>query len=292
MERASDFAEAGRGEAHRARVASPSPLLSARSLAVRRGGRELFGGLDLELRAGELVALVGPNGVGKSTLLGLLAGLEAPQRGTLSFDGCALDAWSPDRLARRRALVLQSGGASLGLTALETVLLGRQPHFARRPGPRDLALARRALARFDARHLAQRAVDTLSGGEAQRVELARALVQIAGVTGRRGEPPAPALFLADEPTANLDPAHAHGALRVLADLARRGAAVLVALHDLHLAALHGDRVALLGPDGELCIGPPAEILREDRLSAAYGTPLRTLRDPLSGAPLVLPATRP
>jgi iron complex transport system ATP-binding protein len=215
-----------------------SALLKAETLSVVSSGATLLGPVDFAAGAGECVAVVGPNGAGKSTLLRALAGVIAPTSGAALIGGAP--AFSMNASARARALSFlpQSREAAWSVTAEALVALGRFA-FGRpdRLGVDDRAAVERALAACDIAHLRARRVDTLSGGEMARVHLARALCAEAPI------------LIADEPTAALDPAHAHDVAARLRARAGDGALVVVALHDVDLALRIATRIALMDRGG-------------------------------------------
>jgi iron complex transport system ATP-binding protein len=181
--------------------------------------------------------------------------------------------------ARYMAVVPQAVSMPPAYTVWETVLLGRTPYlgFLGQPSPADEELARRALERVDALALVERRVGELSGGEAQRVLLARALCQSTPI------------LLLDEPTAQLDLHHQMSLLELVRTLAHDDRlAVLIAMHDLNLAARYADRVALLVAGEIRAVGKPKQVLRRKLISEAYGWPVRVVDHPLVDAPLVLP----
>ncbi|MCA9538916.1 MAG: ABC transporter ATP-binding protein [Myxococcales bacterium] len=234
--------------------------------------------LDLQVQEGELVALVGPNGAGKSTLLRCLAGLLRPTAGQVALDG--LDpARAPRRqIARRVALLPQTEPRPAGLTVTAAVALGRfawqGPLSA--PDDADRAAIATALVATGLDALADRPVERLSGGEYQRVRIARALAQCT-----------PALLL-DEPAAHLDLGHGAALLSLLQRLNIKGRlTVVVALHDLNLAALYCPRVLLLHRGAAVLDGPPAEVLTAARLTEIYGAPVQVIAHPAHGCPQVL-----
>ncbi len=254
-------------------------MLTLDSLTLAYGSRVVLRDVHLTLPAGEVLALIGPNGAGKSTLIRAASGLLRPAGGRVTLDGADVHRWSPEQRARRIAVVPQAAQLPETFTAFETVLMGRTPYLGwlGREREQDRAIARRAMERTCTSELAGRPVGALSGGEQQRVLIARALAQAAPV------------MLLDEPTAHLDLRHQAGTLGLVRDLARTdGLAVLVALHDLNLAAQFADRVALLA-GGELqAVGTPTEVLTPGNLSRAYDIPIYVISHPLHGAPLVLP----
>lgn len=246
-------------------------MLAANDIVLRRGSRLVLDHVSLAIRPGEITALVGPNGAGKSTLLALLAGREPPQAGQVTLDGQCLSLWDHVALARRRAVLSQQIHLSFGFTAMEVVLLGRCPHHHGRENPTDARIALEALAAVNAVHLRDRSWLALSGGEQQRVQLARVLAQI----WENGEKPA--YLLLDEPEAGLDIAHQHFVLQLARTLAERGYGVLTVLHDLNLAARFADRAAVLS-DGKMIVNDTVErALDPELLSGVYGIDVRRHR---------------
>ena len=258
----------------------PPAVILARGLQLRRGGRRLLDGVDLTAPAGRTLALVGPNGAGKSTLLGALSGLVRPDAGVLHFGGRPLQAWDPAALARQRAALGQAHPAGLPHSAAQVVALGRAPWGGRCPGGQPAAaFARGALAAVGLADRADQPVATLSGGEAQRVHLARVLAQLAGAEG-------PRLLLLDEPTSQQDPAWQLRVLALCRAAADAGAAVVAVLHDLHLAARWADAVLLLRAGRPVAFGPPAEALAPGPAGRAFDLRFHTLGDP--ARPLLVP----
>jgi iron complex transport system ATP-binding protein len=234
-------------------------------------------GVSVEVAAGELFGIVGPNSAGKSTLLRLLSKVLAPDRGTIQVLGRDLAALSRVSLARSLAVVPQDFQVAFPFTVRDVVLMGRYPHAGGGVwgGPRDVTVAEAAMEAAEVAGLADRRMDELSGGERQLVSVARALAQ------------EPAVLLLDEPTAHLDLKHQALVLEIL--LGRPGAtrrtSVLVS-HDLNLAAEHCDRVLLLAAGAVQAVGTPEEVITPQHLTAAYGCAVSVERDPVSSRPRV------
>jgi len=254
-------------------------MLVIQSLSVGYGARLVLHEIDLHVQSGEILALIGPNGAGKTTLIRAVSGVIRPQAGSLKAAGESLAGMNASQRARKLAVVPQARNLPDPYTVWQTVLLGRTPYLGwlGQPTERDRTRVRWALERTETLELAERHIGELSGGEQQRVLLARALAQ---------ETP---LLLLDEPTAHLDLHHQTTLLDLVYALTRENhLTVLMALHDLNLAALYADRVALL-VDGRLqAVGTPAEVLTAERLSEAYRLPLHVIQHPDFGVPLVLP----
>ncbi|QKV53664.1 heme ABC transporter ATP-binding protein [Comamonas antarctica] len=259
-------------------------MLSAHQLGCRRGSRQILGGIDLEMRPGEVLGVLGANGAGKTTLLSTLAGELPASEGRLELDGRALSGWTPAELARRRAVLPQSPSLGFDLSVHDVVAMGAYPFPEIAPDAHE-ALLRRALREADACALADRRYLGLSGGEQQRVQFARVLAQVLGA---RQAQQYRALLL-DEPTSSLDPRHQLLLLRTVQALARaEGIAALVVLHDVNLAAQWCDRLLLLARGRSVAQGTPAEVLTPQALQQVYELPVSVLPHPLHAhAPLVV-----
>ncbi|MBS0380438.1 MAG: ABC transporter ATP-binding protein [Proteobacteria bacterium] len=240
--------------------------LSARALTVRAGTRTLVADLDLDLAPGEVLAILGRNGSGKTLTLHTLAGLMPPAGGGVQLGGRPLASLSRREVAQRLGLLPQDLEDAFATSVLETVLIARHPHLKlwQWEGAEDERLARAALAQVDMADCAARRTDTLSGGEQRRVAVAALLAQQV------------ATYLLDEPTNHLDPHHQLAVLALFRGLADRGGTVLTTLHDPTLAARFADRVLLLYGDGRWELGPVATALTAASLSALYLTPMLEL----------------
>lgn len=254
--------------------------LSGRALRLAYFGETVVHDADIELRGGEVTALLGPNGSGKSTLLRSLARLHRPETGDIAFpDGTLAAALSPKDFARRVSLLAQSRPVPGGVRVIDVVGYGRHPHRGRwrsgdEAGP---AAVQRAMDICGVADMADRGVEALSGGERQRVWLASCLAQDTGV------------LLLDEPTTYLDLRYQVEILDLIRDLADdHGTAVGVVLHDLDQAAAVADRAVLLHAGRVKAAGTPAEVLTSENLTPAYGIDIEVDTDPVTG----LLTTRP
>lgn len=255
-------------------------VLEASQLTFAIRAKTLLSNVSLRLDSGEIIAIVGANGAGKSTLMKLLAGELTPTWGDVLLDQQPLSRWSKRSLARKRAVLPQSSLLAFGFTALEVVLMGRTPHLQGMERPQDYQIAHEALAATQVDHLAERSYVSLSGGEKQRVQLARVLAQIWEDTGAR-------YLLLDEPTNNLDLAHQHGTLEIAASFARRGVGVLAVLHDLNLAAQYADRIVVLKSGRVLASGAPNIVLTSSIVYDAFNMAVMVEPHPCLNCPLVI-----
>ncbi|MEO1203916.1 MAG: heme ABC transporter ATP-binding protein [Pseudomonadota bacterium] len=240
----------------------------AQALCVDRGGHRIVSDADASVTCGSLTALVGPNGAGKSTLLRAMAGEFKPAHGTVNIDDEPLDTLDAAELARRRGVMAQSVSVVFDFSVAEILDLGWIRHFRRRE-EQQVAM-REIIADCRIGHLLDRTFNTLSGGEQQRVQFARALLQ---VWQRNGSTDSRYLFL-DEPTSNLDIAHELSIMRLAQDRARAGAGVLAVLHDLNLAARFCDEIIVMFDGRVAAVGEPGLVFDEELLSDVYGTPIR------------------
>lgn len=258
-------------------------MMSVHSLGFVRNGVSLLRDVTFDVVPGELLVILGPNGAGKSTLLHLLSGSERPAAGNIFFHGRPLREYGEKALARQRSVVSQRISLSLPYTVLGLVLLGRMPHNSGRETDTDYRIAMRALEHVRADHLAERSVLSLSGGELQRVHIARALAQID-----REPPSQPALLLLDEPTAHLDIGQSHRLLHLLRELLSESIAIVVVLHDIALAACYADRLLLLNDGSLLGMGTPQEIITPETIRTLYGLETTVGQDPQTGVPIITP----
>ncbi len=239
-------------------------------------------GVSFAAPRGKLTALAGPNGSGKSTLVRALIRRAPLTTGRIAIDADDIGRISLAELATRVAVVPQREETTFPIRVREYVGLGRYPHLGlwKAASAEDEAAISGALVQADVEALAGRDTDALSGGEWQRVRLARALAQKTG-----------ALVL-DEPTTFLDVAHEMAIFELLHSLARSGLAVLLVSHQLNLVARFADTIVLLHEGSGATSGSPADVMRADTLESIYGWPVVISRDPAVGAPALVPLRRP
>ena len=239
--------------------------IEADQITFSYGSRFTLSKASLEVRSGELVAIVGANGSGKTTLLKIISGLLPREGGDLRIDGLSLDSLSSRARARHIAYVPQSHQPVFDFTVQEAVLLGRIPHrgaYAGYESEEDHRAAEEAITLLELEPLRQAPITELSGGELQRVLLARAVAQHAGN------------LVLDEPTSHLDVAHQVAVLRILSRLcSERGLSIVASIHDLNLAATHCDSIVAISRGRIVAQGTPAEILTRDRLRELFGIDL-------------------
>ncbi|WP_306151314.1 heme ABC transporter ATP-binding protein [Roseovarius sp. MMSF_3281] len=253
--------------------------LIAEDIRVFYGKHEALRGVSLTALPGEVTAIVGPNGSGKSTLLGAITA-SLPFRGKVSLNGKDIGSMKPWELAAQRAVLPQASRLAFPFTVIEVIRLGLQSGTA---GDRP-EVPMQALARVGLAHYANRTFQELSGGEAQRVMLARVLAQVWAPV----EDGQPRWLLLDEPVSSLDIAHQLQVMEIARDFARAGGGVIAVMHDLNLTALFAERVAVLAEGQRLALGAPGDVLNDDILSRAYGCALRVSAPPPSGIPYILP----
>jgi iron complex transport system ATP-binding protein len=254
--------------------------LSIRSVSVWFGPRQAVCDLSLDLARGEVMALIGPNGAGKTTLIRAIHGGCPVRSGTIRMGGDDLQRMPVELRARRIAVVPQALHLPESFSAFDTVLMGRTPYLTwlGRESEADRDIALEAMRRTDTFDLQARLIGELSGGEQQRILIARALAQRAP------------LLLMDEPVAYLDIKHQASILSLVREIARQdGLAVLMAMHDLTFAGQYADRIALMANGILQAIGSPSDVLRREILTTAYGLPVDILAHPEHGYPIIVPA---
>lgn len=254
-------------------VALGQAVLACRDISFAYGERPILHDISLELRSGEILGLLGPNGTGKSTLLGVLAGDMEPGRGEVDLFGQPLRAYERRELARTRSVMPQSSEFPFSYLVYDIVAMGRSCWDGTED--KDELIIARSMELTEVTSLIDRDVTRLSGGEKARVTLARVLAQEARV-----------VFL-DEPTAALDISHQERTMELCVSLAEDGCGVVAVMHDIQLAAAYCDRIAVMSEGGVANIGTPAEVITSELLTRVYNWPIdvRTLPD---GELVILP----
>ncbi|MBI2963033.1 MAG: ABC transporter ATP-binding protein [Deltaproteobacteria bacterium] len=258
---------------------SREPVVRLEDVRFAYRDRSVLDGVSFEVERGERFGLLGPTGSGKSTLVRLLSGVLRPSAGRISVGGRDLGGYPPAELARRVAVVPQETALDFPFSVLEVVLMGRAPHLGGFgfEGDRDVEAAESAMTRTGVADLAGRFFHELSGGEKQRVVIARALAQ------------EPEVLLLDEPTTSLDIRHVVEIFELLSALSReRGMTLVVVLHDLNLAALYLQRLAFLKHGRLYACGPPEEVMTYRTIRDVYETDVYVHRNDLTGRLNVLP----
>jgi iron complex transport system ATP-binding protein len=258
-------------------------MIEALDLSVTIGGRRIVSDMAFRARAGEVTVIVGPNGSGKTTFLKALSG-ELPYGGRISINGRDLSAMKPMEAAGLRAVLPQSTMLAFPFTVREVVRLGLAGGRAGVPAGEDGRLPERALARVDLEGFAGRFYQELSGGEQQRVQLARVLCQVWAPVLEDG----PRYLLLDEPVSSLDIRHQLAIMDIARDFARRGGGVIAILHDLNLAAMYADCLAAMHRGRLAAMGAPGNVLNDELVETVFGCRLRMGALPAQGMPFVLP----
>jgi iron complex transport system ATP-binding protein len=241
-----------------------APPITARSVTISAGTRCLVRDLSLSFSQGELIALLGRNGSGKTLTLHTFAGLRSADRGEVLLNDVPLAGLPRKTVAQNLGVLTQDSEDGFATTAIESVLIGRHPHLKllQWESVEDRRIADEALSRVGLSEFAQRLTDTMSGGERRRLAIASLLAQ------------QPSVYLLDEPTNHLDPHHQLAILGLFKDLTRNGSTVIASLHDPTLAARFADRALLLFGDGEWRAGGANEVLTASGLSELYLTPMQ------------------
>ncbi|CDZ48985.1 heme ABC transporter ATP-binding protein [Neorhizobium galegae] len=258
-------------------------MISAEHVTVTHSGRKLLDNVGLDLQAGRFTVVIGPNGAGKSTLMKVISGEMKPDAGFVSYHGTSVDLCQPVELAKRRAVLPQATQLAFPFTALEIVRMGAVAQGGLNPTEQ----ARQALSRVGLRGFESRPYPSLSGGEQQRVQFARALAQVPQPVAD-GVPRA--LFL-DEPTASLDLGHQISVLEIARDFANAGGIVLAILHDLNLAAEFADHLVVLNHGRVVAEGACTETVNDEIIASVYGIAGAVGRLPAAHIPYVLPQSR-
>ena len=256
----------------------PVPVLAAERIVCGYDEQAVLHGISLALQTGEFLGVIGPNGCGKSTLLAALTGWLPLRQGSVRLEGKPLAQYGTQSIAQLVAVVPQASTPAFAFTVRETVEMGRYPHMGRLATvtAADRRIVDEALELTDLTHLEGRQVDRLSGGEYQRVTIARALAQ------------QPRVLLLDEPTAHLDLGHQQAIFSLLVNLhTTQQMAILCVSHDINLAATYCGRLILLSQGNIVAEGSPEAVVTEELMQRVYGSLVRVHANPDHGGPLVV-----
>lgn len=244
------------------------------------GGREIISGVNLSIERGKFYTVIGPNGSGKTTLLRTIAASLEPQSGKVLIEDVAIQDFKVKELARKLAYVSQNTNIDFDFNVMDYVLMGRHPYLGlfRSEGKNDLSYARRAMEITNTWHLREKNINEISGGERQRVIVARALTQDAPI------------ILLDEPISQLDIHHQIELMDTLQSMVEIcGATIVTVLHDLNMASQYSDYIVLLNNGTVVRYGKPEDVLCKEVISGVYNLRVQVVQNPETGRPLIIPA---
>ncbi len=250
-------------------------MLEISGLCFSYNKTEILSNIGLELCKGEVLGIVGPNGAGKTTLLRCIVGIIRPEKGSIRIGGRETSGIKRQDLAKEIGYVPQAAPYKLPVTVFETVLMGRRPYISWRPSDYDLKVVADLIRSMNLEDIALRYFDQLSGGQKQKVLLAKAFAQGTGC------------LLLDEPTSNLDLRHQMEVLEMISRMAKeQGTATILAMHDLNLTCRFADTILMLNNGRMFCMGEPEHVITRENIAAVYG--VETEIHTKNGYPYVLP----
>lgn len=255
-------------------------MLTAKNINFTYRKTPVINQINLAVKRGEMLIIIGPNGAGKSTLLNILANEITGNTGTVFFKNKDFAYWESRKLARHKAKFSQEYNPDIGLLVKEVVLMGRYPYFTTTPSNKDWEIVESVMQETDVQQFSERGYTTLSGGEKQRVHLARVMAQLKNNLGAKA-----AFF--DEPLNNLDVRYQHQILEKIRQFVKQGNSAVVVLHDLNLAAEFADRIVLLKQGGVLADGDPKQIFRQSLIQKAYDFPCAVCANPVTQCPMII-----
>ena len=237
--------------------------------------------VDVNVGIGEFLAIVGPNGAGKSSLLNLLANeIKNDNKKNIQFKSKILSDWNLEELSKHKAKFSQHNAQDIPLLVADVVMMGRYPYFNSQPHSEDFKSVEKAMAETDVSHFRKREYNSLSGGEKQRVHLARVLSQLDNEIENT-------LLFLDEPLNNLDIKHQYKTLELIKDFTKNNNTAIVVLHDLNLAAQFADHILLMEQGAVLSYGSPEKVFTEESISKAYNFPCTICKHPVKDNTMIL-----
>lgn len=254
-------------------------MLKVESVSCVVKGRPLVKDVTFTVRPGEVLAILGANGAGKSTLMRLLSGERRPDKGSILLYRKTFDQYKPLELAARKALLAQHNAIPLDFLCSEVVMMGRYPYHQNRPTAVDNDIVEEALRACGVEHLAERTYPSLSGGEKQRVQLARTLAQLWDRPG--------GLILLDEPLAGLDMLYQQQTMAILKAFAKKGFIVIAVLHEINLAAQYASRMLMMKNGRRWCDGTPSEVLTPLNIYSVFSIEAEVITNPFTLHPYAL-----
>ncbi|EDM36828.1 hemin ABC transporter ATP binding protein [Pedobacter sp. BAL39] len=255
-------------------------MLIADTLSYIAGNRSLVKDVSFSIRPGEMLVILGANGAGKSTLLRMLSGEKKPSKGNIKLDDLDLNTYTDPQLALKRAVLNQQNIVSMAFKVHEIVMMGRYPHYKNNPGDNDQIIVLHVMQLTGVDQLSERSYLSLSGGEQQRVQLARILAQIWDVPN--------ALLLLDEPVSGLDLQYQQQTLAIAKALSKKDFMVISVLHDINLAAQYADRVLMMKNGRKWYDGAPSEVLNTKNIYEVFEIEADIFTNPKTLKPLFIP----
>lgn len=255
-------------------------MLEAYKISYAHRRYEILNDIDVAVPTGELLVIVGPNGAGKSTLLNLLANEMEKSDEPIFFKKKTFEDWDAKELSHNKAKFSQNNSQDIPLSVKDVVMMGRYPYFNAAPHKEDHEAALKAMHETDVAALKDRDYNTLSGGEKQRVHLARVLAQLDNTITEK-------LIFLDEPLNNLDVLHQHRILHTVKNFTERGNTAVMVLHDLNLAAQFADKVMLLKKGKVIAHDVPEKVFTKEIISRVYNFPCTVCPHPVNKNPLIL-----
>lgn len=255
-------------------------MIVAHKISYAQKNIVILHNIDLDITHGELVVIIGPNGAGKSTLLSMLANEMNDNEEPIFFKQKTFDQWDAHQLPLHKAKFSQQYNHDIPLTVEEVVLMGRYPYFDSVPSKEDTTAVEKAMVETDVIPFAKRNYNTLSGGEKQRVHLARVLSQLDNEVAQK-------LLFLDEPLNNLDVLHQHTVMQSIRTFVQKGNTAVVVLHDLNLAAQFATHIIMMKKGKVFCQGKPNEVFTGESISQVYNFPCTICTNPINQHPLIL-----